>query len=90
MAQFISGLIMAAMTFIGDLVYVGIAVVGGLQVASGAMQLGDVQAFIHYSRQVIMPLAQLGCYRRRGLQRVRGRETAADHCAGVPGPGLRC
>lgn len=42
-AQFISGLIMPAMTFIGNLVYVGIAVVGGLQVASGAMQLGDVQ-----------------------------------------------
>jgi len=37
---------MPAMTFIGNLVYVGIVVVGGLQVASGAMQLGDVQAFI--------------------------------------------
>ncbi|HEU0077402.1 MAG TPA: ABC transporter ATP-binding protein, partial [Longimicrobiaceae bacterium] len=49
-AQFISGLIMPAMTLIGNLVYVGIAVVGGLQVASGAMQLGDVQAFIQYSR----------------------------------------
>ncbi len=58
--QFISGLIMPAMTFIGNLVYVGIAVVGGLQVASGAMQLGDVQAFIQYSRQFTMPLAQLG------------------------------
>lgn len=59
-AQFISGQIMPAMTFIGNLVYVGIAVVGGLQVASGAMQLGDVQAFIQYSRQFTMPLAQLG------------------------------
>ncbi|MGX1159388.1 ATP-binding cassette subfamily B protein [Arthrobacter sp. SLBN-100] len=59
-AQFISGLIMPAMTFIGNLVYVGIAVVGGLQVASGAMQLGDVQAFIQYARQFTMPLAQLG------------------------------
>ncbi|WP_305884422.1 ABC transporter ATP-binding protein [Pseudarthrobacter cellobiosi] len=59
-AQFISGLIMPAMTFIGNLVYVGIAVGGGLQVASGAMQLGDVQAFIQYSRQFTMPLAQLG------------------------------
>lgn len=59
-AQFISGLMMPAMTFIGNLVYVGIAVVGGLQVASGAMQLGDVQAFIQYSRQFTMPLAQLG------------------------------
>ncbi len=59
-AQFVSGLIMPAMNFIGNLVYVGIAVVGGLQVASGAMQLGDVQAFIQYSRQFTMPLAQLG------------------------------
>ncbi|VXC12816.1 hypothetical protein ARTHRO9AX_220040 [Arthrobacter sp. 9AX] len=52
--------LMPAMTFIGNLVYVGIAVVGGLQVASGAMQLGDVQAFIQYSRQFTIPLAQLG------------------------------
>ena len=59
-AQFVSGLIMSAMTFIGNLVHVGIAVVGGLQVASGAMQLGDVQAFIQYSRQFTQPLAQLG------------------------------
>jgi ATP-binding cassette subfamily B protein len=51
---------MPALTFIGNLVYVGIAVVGGLQVASGAMQLGDVQAFIQYSRQFTQPLAQLG------------------------------
>ncbi|TFD13196.1 ABC transporter ATP-binding protein [Cryobacterium sp. TMT1-21] len=59
-AQFVSGLIMPAMTFIGNLVYVAIAVAGGLQVASGAMQLGDVQAFIQYSRQFTQPLAQLG------------------------------
>ena len=51
---------MPAMTFIGNLVYVGVAVVGALQVASGAMQLGDVQAFIQYSRQFTQPLAQLG------------------------------
>ena len=51
---------MPAMTFIGNLVYVGIAVVGRLQVASGAMQLGDVQAFIQYSRQCTMPLAAVG------------------------------
>lgn len=59
-AQFVSGMIMPAMTFIGNLVYVAIAVVGGLQVASGTMQLGDVQAFIQYSRQFTQPLAQLG------------------------------
>jgi ATP-binding cassette subfamily B multidrug efflux pump len=59
-AQFISGLIMPSMTFVGNLMYVAIAVVGGLQVASGAMQLGDVTAFIQYSRQFTQPLAQLG------------------------------
>jgi ATP-binding cassette subfamily B multidrug efflux pump len=50
---------MPAMTFIGNLVYVGIAVVGVLQVASGAMQLGDVQAFIQYLRQFTMPRVQM-------------------------------
>ncbi|MGV8884108.1 MAG: ABC transporter ATP-binding protein [Microbacteriaceae bacterium] len=59
-AQFVSGIIMPAMMFIGNLVYVAIAVVGGLQVASGAMRLGDVQAFIQYSRQFTQPLSQLG------------------------------
>jgi len=59
-AQFVSGLIMPAMTFVGNLVYVGIAVVGGLMVAAGSISLGDVQAFIQYSRQFTQPLAQLG------------------------------
>ena len=59
-AQFISGMIMPAMTFVGNLVYVAIAVVGGLLVGSGSMQLGDVQAFIQYSRQFMHPLGQLG------------------------------
>ncbi|WP_431220698.1 ABC transporter ATP-binding protein [Leifsonia xyli] len=59
-AQFISGLIMPAMMFVGNLMYVAIAVVGGLQVANGAMQLGDVTAFIQYSRQFTQPLTQLG------------------------------
>ncbi|HWD63436.1 MAG TPA: ABC transporter ATP-binding protein [Humibacter sp.] len=59
-AQFVSGIIMPSMTFVGNLVYVGIAVVGGLQVASGTIQIGDVQAFIQYSRQFTQPLAQLG------------------------------
>ncbi len=58
-AQFISGIIMPAMTFIGNLNYVVIAVVGGLRVASGSMSLGDVQAFIQYSRQFTQPLTQL-------------------------------
>jgi ATP-binding cassette subfamily B multidrug efflux pump len=59
-AQFVSGIIMPAMMFVGNLVYVAIAVVGGLFVASGTMTLGDVQAFIQYSRQFTQPLSQLG------------------------------
>ncbi|MDO9396652.1 MAG: ABC transporter ATP-binding protein [Herbiconiux sp.] len=59
-AQFVSGIIMPAMMFVGNLVYVLIAVVGGLQVASGALSLGAVQAFIQYSRQFTQPLTQLG------------------------------
>src|SRR5690606_17378773 len=50
-AQFISGTIMPAMMFIGNLSYVAVAVVGGLRVATGAITLGDVVAFIQYSRQ---------------------------------------
>ncbi len=58
-AQFISGIIMPAMMFIGNLNYVVIAVLGGLRVASGTMSLGDVQAFIQYSRQFTQPLTQV-------------------------------
>jgi len=58
-AQFISGVIMPTMMFIGNLNYVAIAVVGGLRVASGSMSLGDVQAFIQYSRQFTQPLTQV-------------------------------
>ncbi|WP_082101358.1 ABC transporter ATP-binding protein [Demequina rhizosphaerae] len=59
-AQFISGIIMPSAMFIGNLVYVAIAVIGGLRVASGTMTLGDVQAFIQYSRQFQQPISQLG------------------------------
>ena len=58
-AQFLSGLIMPIMMFIGNLNYVVIAVLGGLRVASGTMSLGDVQAFIQYSRQFSQPLTQV-------------------------------
>jgi len=57
-AQFISGIIMPTMNFINNLNYVAICVIGGLQVANGAMSLGDVQAFIQYSRQFTQPIAQ--------------------------------
>ncbi len=58
-AQFISGIIMPSMMFLGNVNYVVIAVVGGLRVASGSMSLGDVQAFIQYSRQFTQPLTQV-------------------------------
>jgi ATP-binding cassette subfamily B protein len=58
-AQFISSVIMPAITFVGNINYVAIAVVGGLRVASGAMLLGGVQAFIQYSRQFSQQLSQL-------------------------------
>jgi ATP-binding cassette subfamily B protein len=58
-AQFLSGLIMPIMMFIGNLNYVVIAVLGGLRVASGTMTLGDVQAFIQYSRQFTQPVTQI-------------------------------
>jgi len=58
-AQFVSGIIMPATMFIGNLTYVAVAVVGGIRVAGGSMSLGDVQAFIQYSRQFTQPLTQV-------------------------------
>ena len=57
-AQFMSGAIQPAMMFIGNLNYVAIAVVGGVRVASGSLGLGDIQAFIQYSRLFTAPLTQ--------------------------------
>ncbi|MEQ6900647.1 ABC transporter ATP-binding protein [Nocardioides sp. YIM 152588] len=58
-AQFVSGLIMPLMMLVGNINYVLIAVVGGLRVTSGALSIGEVQAFIQYSRQFTQPLTQL-------------------------------
>ncbi len=58
-AQFISGLIMPLMFFIGSLNYLIVAVVGGLRVAGGTMSLGSVQAFVGYAGQLTHPLSQL-------------------------------
>ena len=58
-AQFISGIIQPVMNFVSNLNYVAIAVVGGLKVASGQLTVGDVQAFIQYSRQFTMPITQV-------------------------------
>src|SRR5438067_6743518 len=59
MAQFLSGIIQPAMQFVSNLNYVAIAVIWGYKVATGTMSLGDVQAFIQYSRQFTMPITQL-------------------------------
>ncbi|QKW06346.1 ABC transporter ATP-binding protein [Streptomyces sp. NA04227] len=58
-AQFNSGVMQPLMLFVSNLNYVLVAVVGGLRVASGALSIGDVQAFIQYSRQFSMPLTQV-------------------------------
>jgi ATP-binding cassette subfamily B protein len=58
-AQFISGIIQPVTQLVSNLIYVAIAVLGGYRVATGSMSLGDVQAFIQYSRQFGMPLAQI-------------------------------
>ena len=57
-AQFISGCVQPATVMIGNLNYVAIAVLGGLKVANGSLGIGDVQAFIQYSRQFSQPLTQ--------------------------------
>jgi ATP-binding cassette subfamily B protein len=58
-AQFLAGTIQPAMMFLGNLNFVAIAVVGGLRVTTGAMTIGDIQAFIQYSRQFTQPLTQM-------------------------------
>jgi ATP-binding cassette subfamily B protein len=58
-AQFASGLIQPAMMFIGNLNYILVAVIGALRVSTGMLSLGDLQAFIQYSRQFTQPLTQV-------------------------------
>src|SRR4029077_7247260 len=58
-AQFMSSLMQPATMFMGNIQYVIVAVVGGLRVAAGAISIGDIQAFIQYSRTFSMPLTQL-------------------------------
>jgi ATP-binding cassette subfamily B protein len=55
-AQLVSGLVMPTMMFIGNLNYVVVAVVGALRISSGAVTLGEVQAFVQYTRQFTQPL----------------------------------
>ena len=58
-AQFVSGMIMPMMNFIGNIGYVFVAVIGGIMVTQRAITIGDVQAFIQYARQFTMPITQL-------------------------------
>jgi ATP-binding cassette subfamily B protein len=58
-AQFMSSLMQPITMFMGNVQYVLVAVVGGLRVAAGAITVGDIQAFIQYSRTFSMPLTQL-------------------------------
>lgn len=58
-AQSLSGLVSPITTFIGNISYVGVAVVGGIQVATGQISLGSIQAFIQYVRQFNQPLTQI-------------------------------
>ncbi|KPM53474.1 multidrug ABC transporter ATP-binding protein [Frankia sp. R43] len=77
-AQSISGLMQPAMMFIGNLNYVLVAVVGGLRVASGSLSIGDVQAFIQYSRQFSQPLTQLASMANMAQSGVASAERVFD------------
>ncbi len=57
-AQFVSGMIMPLMNMVSNIGYVFIAIVGGILVTRNAIKIGDIQAFIQYTRQFTMPLAQ--------------------------------
>lgn len=57
-AQFISGIMMPLMTFVGNLGYVFVSIGGGILVLNGSIRIGDIQAFIQYSQQFTQPMAQ--------------------------------
>lgn len=58
-AQFISGIIMPLMSFISNIGYVLVSVIGGVLVTRRAIEIGDIQAFIQYSRQFAQPITQM-------------------------------
>jgi ATP-binding cassette subfamily B multidrug efflux pump len=58
-AQFVTGIMMPIMMFVGNIGYVFVAVMGGVLVTRGAITIGNVQAFIQYCRQFSMPITQL-------------------------------
>ena len=95
-AQFFSGLVGPATTFIGNLSYVAVAVVGGVQVATGQITLGSIQAFIQYVRQFNQPLTQVaGMYNtlqsgmasaERVFDLLDAEEEAPDEPVALPSP----
>ncbi|MEK6265495.1 MAG: ABC transporter ATP-binding protein/permease [Clostridium sp.] len=58
-AQFLTSIMMPLMTFVGNLGYVAVSILGGYLAATGTIKVGDIQAFIQYVRQFTQPLAQL-------------------------------
>lgn len=58
-AQFISGVIMPVINFLSNINYVAICVLGAVRVANGTMTIGDIQAFISYSKQFTQPISQV-------------------------------
>ncbi|WP_306325093.1 ABC transporter ATP-binding protein [Streptomyces venezuelae] len=78
-AQFVSGFIQPALTFVGNLNYVAIAVVGGLRVASGTLSVGDVQAFIQYSYDFNGPITQVAAMANLLQSGVASAERVFDH-----------
>jgi ATP-binding cassette subfamily B protein len=79
-AQFVSGLIMPIMMFLSNLSYVVVAVIGGLRITSGAMSLGEVQAFLQYSRQFTQPLTQVASMANL-LQSGSPRPSGCSNCS---------
>ncbi|MGW1163698.1 ABC transporter ATP-binding protein [Streptomyces sp. NPDC002513] len=93
-AQLNSGVMQPLMMFVSNLNYVLVAVVGGLRVASGALSIGDVQAFIQYSRQFSMPLTQVASMANLVQSGVASAERVfelldAEEQTADPVPGLR-
>ncbi|HOP10029.1 MAG TPA: ABC transporter ATP-binding protein [Oscillospiraceae bacterium] len=58
-AQFVSGSMMPMVGFIGNIVYVGVCVAGGIIASKGTIMIGSIQAFIQYSRQFNQPISQV-------------------------------
>lgn len=98
-AQFFSGLVSPATVFIGNISYVAVAVVGGIQVATGQITLGSIQAFIQYVRQFNQPLTQVaGMYNtlqsgvasaERVFELLDTEEESPERAAMPPSPGGR-